>query len=354
LKITGSDNGIKKYFKKIVRCTALIFCLSAISSSLTAQIGGRKSFEFLNVPASARLAALGGVNVSLADRDVNFFYANPALTGDTLTGFASANYQFYVGDIGHSSFTYATNVSTLGLIAFGVQHMGYGTIQGYDASGLETTEFNAGETAFLINKNHTIGNFRLGGTFKVVLSSIAAYNASAVAIDIGGIFIHPQQQLTVGLTIKNLGVIISEYSETSNSRLPLDVQLGATIKPDYMPVRFSLSAFNLLKPEVTYYNPADKKEKPGIVQKIFSHINIGSEILMHKNVNVLVGYNYLLHRELKLEKSGGGAGVSLGFSITLKSFDIVLSRNGYVAGSAGYSFTLSTNINKLTKRQQKL
>ncbi len=32
-------------------------------------------------------SGLGGVNVSLADRDVNFFLSNPALSGDTLSGY---------------------------------------------------------------------------------------------------------------------------------------------------------------------------------------------------------------------------------------------------------------------------
>ena len=79
------------------------------SSTAFAQTGGKKSFEFLNVPNNARLAALGGVNVSLADRDINFFFSNPALVGDTLAGFASASYQFYVADIGQATFSYAHN-----------------------------------------------------------------------------------------------------------------------------------------------------------------------------------------------------------------------------------------------------
>ena len=50
-----------------------ISLLCMITTTAFAQLGGKKSFEFLNVPNNARLAALGGVNVSLADRDINFF-----------------------------------------------------------------------------------------------------------------------------------------------------------------------------------------------------------------------------------------------------------------------------------------
>src|SRR6187402_496502 len=90
----------------VLRYRFLIFFLS-LSGSLSAQIGGQRSYEFLNVPANARLAALGGINTSLVDRDINFLFSNPALISDSLAGFASASYQFYVADIGQSGFAYA-------------------------------------------------------------------------------------------------------------------------------------------------------------------------------------------------------------------------------------------------------
>ncbi|MBT1700640.1 hypothetical protein KK083_27370, partial [Fulvivirgaceae bacterium PWU4] len=82
------------------RAHGILILLGCVSFSAEAQVGGKHSFEFLEVPPAARLSALGGVNVSLADRDVGFFAGNPALAGDTLSGTAVVNYQFYAGDIG--------------------------------------------------------------------------------------------------------------------------------------------------------------------------------------------------------------------------------------------------------------
>jgi hypothetical protein len=325
--------------------------ISFISISAFAQIDGRSSFDFINVSPSARLSALGGVNVSKADHDVNFFTGNPALIGDTLAGMASASYQFYVGDIGQALFTYAHKGNKLGPVIFCIQHIGYGSIQGYDASGTATTEFNSGETAFMVSKNHQVANFRLGATLKGVFSNLAGYRANAMMVDIGGLFVHPEQPFTIGLTIKNMGVILSNYGERSSARLPFDVQAGATLKPEHMPLRFSITAYNLVRPDVTYYNAAVDSEKPGTLKKIFSHINLGTEILIHRNVTVMLGYNYLVHQSLKLSNGGGGAGVSLGFSATIKAVEFVFSRSAYVAGNAGYSFTLSTNVNKFLKRR---
>ncbi|HEY3429392.1 MAG TPA: type IX secretion system protein PorQ, partial [Cyclobacteriaceae bacterium] len=239
-----------------------------------AQFGGQHSFEFLNVPGHARLAGLGGVNVSLNDRDVNFFLSNPALVGDSLSGSASAGYQFYVADIGMATFAYSQDFKTIGSVSFGVQHMNYGEITGYDASGVETGSFKSGETALMISKSHQVSNFRMGANLKTVFSNIAGYRASALLIDIGGTFIHPTQDLTLGLVFKNLGFVLSEYSEFSNSKVPFDVQMGATFKPEHMPVRFSLAAYNIATKGNAYDDPNDEDD-PSSFDKFLGHINIG-------------------------------------------------------------------------------
>ena len=222
-----------------------ISLLCMMTTTAYAQLGGKKSFEFLNVPNNARLAALGGVNVSLADRDVNSMFSNPTLIGDTLAGFASASYQFYVADVGQTTAAYAHKFKKIGTLTFGVQYLNYGQIKSYDATGAEIGTYKSGESAFFVSKSHQISNFRFGATLKMAFSSIAGYRANAIMMDIGGLFVHPHQDFTVGLAIKNMGFVLSDYSETSSSRLPFDVRIGATLKPEHMPLRFSLTAYNL-------------------------------------------------------------------------------------------------------------
>lgn len=329
----------------------LFIFLSLIVLESSGQIGGKRSFEFLNVPANARLAGLGGVNVSLADRDVNFFFSNPALISDSLKGAGSASYQFYVGDIGQATFAYAHDFRKVGTVLFGVQHLNLGTLTSYDAAGMELGEFKSGETALVIGKSHQVSAFRLGANLKAVFSNMAGYRGSALMLDIGGTFVHPKQNLTVGLAIKNLGFVLSEYSETSSTNLPFDVQLGATFKPEHMPIRFSLTAYNLFRSGIPYYNAADGEEEPGAFNKILRRFNLGMEILLHRNVNALIAYNYNTHHELKLVNGGAGAGLCFGFSARIKAVEFVFSRGGYVAGQGGYTFTLSGNIDKMIRRR---
>jgi hypothetical protein len=327
-----------------------ISLLCMMTTTAFAQLGGKKSFEFLNVPNNARLAALGGVNVSLSDRDINFMFSNPTLTGDTLAGFASASYQFYVADVGQTTAAYAHRFKNFGTLAFGVQYLNYGQIKSYDATGAEIGTYRSGESAVFVNKSHQISNFRFGATLKMAFSSIAGYRANAIMMDIGGLFVHPHQDFTVGLAIQNAGFVLSDYSETSTSRLPFDVRIGATLKPEHMPLRFSLTAYNLTDPYDADNSPPSGEEA-GTLKKIFRHINFGAEVLIHRNVNLMVGYNYLVHQELKLENAGGIAGISFGFSARIRSFEFVFSRSAYMVGNAGYTFTISRNIETLLSRR---
>jgi hypothetical protein len=246
--------------------------------------------------------------------------------------------------------SYAHDFKKAGIIGIGIQHLGYGTIQGYDATGMETEKYNAGETALMITRSSKAGNFRVGATLKGIFSNVAGYSANALAVDIGGVYVHPEKDFTVGMVIKNLGFLLTDYSGTSHSTLPFDVQFGTTFKPEHMPLRFTITTYNLSRWNVAYHDPAGSLSESSGIGKLLSHFNFGAEILFHRNFNFLAGYNVLVHKELKLEAAGGGAGVSLGIAARVRAFEFIVSRSSYVAGSAGYSFTVLTNFKSLITR----
>jgi hypothetical protein len=325
--------------------TGILFCFIMLATESVAQ----QSFSFLRNAVSGRGAALGGENVSLHDRDVNFVFSNPSLNGDTLAGAASVNYQHMVADIGQAAVAYSHDFAKAGVLSFGIQHLNYGTITGYDETGLETGDFRASETAILVGRSHQIGNYRFGVTFKTVFSNLAGYHATALAFDLGGIFIHPRQELTIGMVIRNAGLVVADFTNDSGSKLPFDIQLGSTFKPEHMPVRFTITAYGLT--EDLLANEQVQQEAVDLFENVFSHLNFGAEVLFHKNFSVLAGYNYLDHRSLRLDRGGAGAGISVGLSSTIKAIDIVISRSGYVGGKAMYGFTLSTNMNRYFKNR---
>ncbi|MBX2967596.1 MAG: type IX secretion system protein PorQ [Cyclobacteriaceae bacterium] len=320
--------------------------LIAWSDVSWAQLGGRSSYEFLALPTHARLGALGGVNVSHADRDLNFFFSNPALSSDSLSGWASAGYLFHVANVGQATFAGTYSFNKIGAVSFGVQHINYGDIEGFDETGLSLGTFRSGETALVISKSHQVSNFRLGINLKTVFSNLAGFRSSALLVDIGGLFIHPSQDITVGLSIQNVGFVLQDYTPTEDSVLPFDVQAGITFKPEQMPVRFSFTAYKLTKPGNVYDDP-NAQERLKSLHKVLSHINFGAEILVHRNVNVLAGYNFLRQYELRSDTGGGGGGFTVGVAAKVKAFDFVVSRSRYGIGQANYAITLNANLNNM-------
>lgn len=338
-------------FVSVIKKTSLccVFLMFIVMSEVNGQ-STSTSFSSLLLPRTAELNGLGNVNASRADYNVNFFQNNPALSGDTLDGYASANHLFYFANTGLSSFAYQHHFDNLGSLSFGINHLSLGSIQGYDIYGNPTANYYSGETTVAIGKSHQISLFRFGVNVKGIFSNLAGYRATALLFDIGGAFVHPEKDLSIGLVIKNIGLVLQEYSPTSTSRLPFDVQVGISYKPAHMPLRFSGTVYNLSDYQIPYPGLQLADEKPSTLDKVMSHLNFGAELLIHKNVDILLGYNFQRHQELKLEGSGGGSGISIGALLKLRDINFSFSRSGYATGGA-YQLSLNMNTKRILRRK---
>ena len=313
------------------------------------QIGGSRSFEFLNVPDNAVQAALGGRNISLTGKDPNLFYSNPALADTTFASTISLNYLNYFADIQQGSATYTGDFKTLGVMAFGIRYLSTGSIQGFDPAGNPTGDFRASDFMLQATKSHRIDNFQLGGSLKYAFSYIGDYNAGAVLVDLGGLFIHPNGLFTSAIVISNLGFRTSDFTDFKESKLPFDVRAGVTFRPKYMPARFSITAFNLARGDVTVTDADDPAidEEPGVFDKVFRHMALGMELLISKNVEVNLGYNHQRRKELRLASTSGGAGFSGGFTLRVKAFQLSYGRSTYHVSGASNHITLTGNLGRL-------
>lgn len=336
--------------------TILIFIIWPLLSQ--GQIGGERSFEFINLPSNARTAALGGVNVSHTENNIESFLSNPALLDSVESGDAAFSYLGFLADTRLNNLSYAQNFKNVGVIGFGVQYMNFGKIEGFDASGVEQGTFNANEFALIVGYSHRVSVFALGANLKFVSSGIESYRASALLLDIGGLFKHPEKELAVGMTFKNIGFYLSDYTSTASSELPFDIHLGVTFKPVDMPVRFSLSSYNLYQGDLTFFDPASDisivKDEAGTFDKVFRHFNIGTEFLISKNVHLRAGYNHLIRKELRLDAKSGGAGFSFGFLVRIKTFELAYTRAIYHVAGGGNHVTVATNMNSIVKKKSKV
>src|ERR1700722_4462126 len=97
----------------------LIFLCSFLQEKSVAQIGGSGTYEFLNLPNSARVAALGGVNIAVKDSDVNSAFQNPSLLDSTMANQFSVSYVSYFAGIYWGYVGYAMDAGKVGTFDFG-------------------------------------------------------------------------------------------------------------------------------------------------------------------------------------------------------------------------------------------
>ena len=334
------------------RVSLIILCIFHVSVAF-GQVGGQRSYDFMNIPYNPRVVGMGGLNVSTSFEDVNLVISNPALSSDSLSGMVSFNYLSYLADINVLSTVYQHDFGKSGHWFIGVNHVSYGNFESFDDTGISLGEFDAGETFVTVGRGHQLDNFSLGASLKLINSSIAGFSSTALAVDLGGAFIHPKGNFTAGLVFKNIGFVLSDYSESQNSQLPFDVQLGASLKPKHMPFRFTFTAYNLYKGDIAFFDPnsADQEEEPGTFDKVMRHFVVATELLLSKNVNFRLGYNHLIRQELKLEDKAAGAGLSFGLMFRIKAFEFAYSRGGYHAAGGSNSFSVTANTNLFLKRR---
>ena len=330
---------------------AFIFLIWIQAGFLFAQIDN--SFQFLNLPAGARVAGLGGVINTSTDDDVNLFLSNPALLDSANDNHISWSHLGFYADVKYNTLAYAKTFKKAGTFGIGIQHLGYGSIDSYDVSGNPAGSFDASETAIVISHSHQLSVFRLGVNLKYAYSGIYTYNSSALALDIGGVFIHPEKEFMASILFKNLGFVMSGYTEASDATLPTDLQVGLTFKPEHMPFRFSITGYSLFNFNENYSDESinPREGEPGIGDRLFRHLNIGTEVLFSSNFNVRLGYNHRVRKELSLPEKSGLSGMSLGLMARVKAFELSYTFTTYHVDSGRSYFTITSNLNRVFKKK---
>ncbi|WP_400193814.1 type IX secretion system protein PorQ [Hymenobacter sp. B81] len=344
------------------RSFALLLPAWAVALSAHGQIGGQSAFSSLHLPPTARLAALGGVAVSGFSNDPGMLYGNPALLNADTDGRLALSYGDYLADIRQSTAVYARNTQKMGRWGFGLSYLSYGDFPMYDPAGNPQGEFSVNDYHLSVANAHTLGPITLGGTARLAVAGIAGNHSLALLTDIGGVFKHPKQEFSVGLAVKNLGYQIRPFEGTSREPMPLDVQLGATIKPEHMPLRFTVTAHHLTQFDIVYLDTAQtnrqtldgqvKSQKKSVGDKIARHFVVGGELLLGKGLNVRVSYNHLRRRELRLDNTSGGAGLAFGVMLKLSKYQFEYTRAYYhVAGASNY-LTLARNLDEMFGKKE--
>jgi len=332
-------------------------CYTAASAQIT---GGQHVFQFMTLPASARISAMGGVQIAVQDDDVSFAAANPAALNPAMSGRLTFQHSFYLADLqtGYAAGAWYLPKSRF-TVHGGVQYMKYGEIKRANEFGDITGVVNAAESAITLGAARPLTKrLSLGLNARMGFSTLDIYKASALAADVGLMYADTARLIAFGIVARNLGTQMGTYQNT-REYLPYDLQIGFTKRLKHLPFRFGVMAHRLQQWNTRYNDPnaveetfpfddnqSQKKKGNATVDNFFRHLVFNGEFLLGSNeaFRIRVGYNHLRKRELSVRNYRSLAGFSGGVGLKINRFRIDVGYASYHLGGSTLHVGIGTNL----------
>lgn len=268
------------------------------------------AFNFLRLPVSAHVAALGGDNISISDSDPTLVFHNPALINHGVDNQLSLGMMTYMQGSLTASASYQRFWGEHGTWGLQGRFINYGEMKEMTSLGEQTGTFSARDVALGGTVAYDLGHRFTGGiTLRMCASYIGQYNSLAACADLGLNYYNKESEWSVSAVVRNLGGQLTAY-EDEFDRMPIDLQLGVTKRLVGSPLRFSAT---LVRLNDWHYG-------------IGKHIVVGADLLLSDQFYVAAGYNSLRASEMKIadaeDESSHGAALSIGAGMKLERLQL--------------------------------
>ncbi|HEY1030203.1 MAG TPA: type IX secretion system protein PorQ [Flavipsychrobacter sp.] len=325
-------------------------------------IGGNYAMEYLRLPNSPHISALGGMHVASSDQDISFAGQNPALMRPTLHNQLGLNYNIYYSGVGIANLLYGYHLPKINTsFALGVQYINYGKFTQTDNIGNEYGEFRATDYAISLTASRQYREkWRYGATLKYAGSKLYDKSAMGVMADVGVSYYDTASMWHIGIVAKNIGYMVKKYNPSNPAEpLPFDVQIGISKQFKHLPLRLFTTIHHLYEWDVRYDNPADAevnlfggqdsstKKNSHFTDKLFRHFIFGAEITLAKRLTITGAYNHLRRSEMAIKDKSGLAGFSFGAGLYLNKFQVHYARSYYHLAGAYNEIGINMQLNKL-------
>ncbi|MBO4892696.1 MAG: type IX secretion system protein PorQ [Prevotella sp.] len=289
---------------------AVFTIISLISALLIVAQESQTAHNFLRLPVSAHVAALGGDNISIVEDDATLIFHNPALINDVSDRTINLNFMTYMEGAKTASAAFVKAAGERGSWGVSAQYMDYGTMKEVSWDNTLQGEFSARDIAVAGSYAYALSNRFSGGiTARFITSSIASYNAMAVGVDLGLNYYLEESELSISAVARNLGGQIKAYDDEFE-RIPLDLQVGFSKRLLNSPLRFSATLSRLNDWSFGFGK----------------HLAIGADLILSPTIYLAAGYNFRRASEMKISDNEGdsnhGAGLSIGGGLSLEQFKL--------------------------------
>jgi hypothetical protein len=333
----------------------LLFYLFSICTVSYGQIGGKYTYEFLNLVTSPRQAALGGKTITIYDDDVNEALFNPATINEEMNNHLALNYGNYYKEVTYGTASYAyTYDQHLQTFQAGVNYINYGKFDGYDENGLPTSSFTGSEIALSLGYAYNIPNtdIHIGANAKFIESTLESYNSFGAAVDLGMVYLDEKNDVNWALTLMNIGTQFTTY-DGNREKLPFEIIAGVSQELENVPIRWHFTLENLQQWNLAFSNPVRSEtsidgsvteENISVFNNALRHMIFGIELFPKKAFNLRLGYNFRRGAELQIQDQRNFSGLSLGFGLKLNKLKFNYSYSKYTLAGNTSLFGLSINL----------
>lgn len=304
--------------------------------------GGENAFTILRIPYSSRVAANGGNNISIIDDDLTLALHNPALLVNVSDMTANLTYMTYMSDskIAGAMFNKAFGERSTGAAA--IRYIDYGDFEGYTEDNIHTGSFSAKDIEMSVMYAYLLSDRWSGGvTGNFIYSKYESMSSFAVGVDLGLNYYDSDKELSISFAAKNLGGQIKTFEE-KHEKMPMDFQVGITKRLAHAPVFISATLSNLHKwDKDDFYNADGSEDSFG--ELLMKHITVGADVIIGKNFNLSLGYNYRIGKELSTDGNKWD-GLTAGAGLNIKKIRFGVSYSKLHVSSSSLIFNLSYTL----------
>ncbi|MEC5156491.1 type IX secretion system protein PorQ [Chryseobacterium sp. MP_3.2] len=297
----------------------LILVITLLSCTVFSAQEGTNVYPFLNIPVSARQAAMGGDAISIRDYDVSFAGVNPGLMNLEQDKMISINYASYLADSRYGTISYVKDLEEGHLVGLNVRYMDYGNIPRTDESANLNGEFGASDASIGLGYAYQFAeDWTVGGSANFVTSKIDSYTSMAVVGNAGVTYHNAQSKETLALVFRNFGYQFKSFNGLREN-VAFRVDLGYTKILDEFPLAFTITAHDLQKLDISQ-DFDNNGQETGLTRKVADHFSLGLELFPEQSFNLRFGYNVRRGNELAVLDQRSFTGLSAGFGIKISSF----------------------------------
>jgi hypothetical protein len=315
-------------FKQWKILLTLLLLISLAPLAAQSEAAGTTGFDTLKLIYSARTTAMGGAVTGLSGNTAALNFNPAAILRAPHRSVTATVFNHFVGSAGGSvDYVYPRDT----FVAYGasMRYWNSGSMDRTEISDsgelIETGEsFGAQSLVASVSMARFISlSLDLGASAKFIFDSIDDANASALMFDLGLLHHTVNENVKVGLSLRNIGMQTSYFSESEyKERLPVTYNAGLSLR---------------LSPELISALDIGKAGGENII------VRLGMEYSLYPSLALRAGFKSNAgdyHMGSFLGYSGGG---SLGLGWKTGDFDLDYALSSY--GDLGFINQISLNYN---------